>query len=588
VEDELKEVTSMSDPQETANAYDSKPWSKEYGLPNVEFKPLPYRNLPELIRQASQEYAQKTAFTICLDNGMNAGLTYAEADKYSDQFMAYLRHALNLADGDRVAVQMPNCLSFPVAAFGVLKANCVLVNVNPLYTATEMNKQLIDSGANTLVIIDMFTDKLTEALKGTDVKNVVSVSVANFFPTIKRTLIKTVLKLKKQIPPCPVAATDFMAALAAGKQQLDAGKSAPRAANPDELAVLQYTGGTTGVAKGAQLSHSNLLGNIAQIDAINGNRVKPGVETVLTALPLYHIFAFTFNMLTFYRMGGHNVLSPSPRPVSNLKPCFEKFEITKFSGVTILFRGLMNEEWFRNNPPKKLDMTISGGTALHSAVAEDWKKMVGSEISEGYGLSETAPVLTTNPPNGEIRTGTIGVPVPGTEIRIVDENDNPVPVGEAGELIARGPQVMAGYYNKPDENAQAMRGGWFHTGDIATMDERGYFRIVDRKKDMIDVSGFNVYPNEVEDVLAKHPDVAEVAVIGIPTSEGGESVRAYVNSTNPNLKAEELIEFSRKHLTAYKVPKEVIFRGELPKTPVGKVLRKELRKEAEAERAKGK
>ncbi len=573
----------MNDNQDAARVYDSKPWAGEYGVGSVEFAPLPYRNLPEMIRAASREYATKPAFSICLDNGLNATIDYSEVDRYSDQFMAFLRHELGLQDGERVAIQMPNCLSFPIAAFGVLKANTVLVNMNPLYTADEMQKQLADSGASTLVIIDMFADKLADALQGTQVKHVITVSVANFFPTLKGLLIRTVLKLKKQVPACPVPAIDFMDALARGKRHLDSGKGAPAEASADDLAVLQYTGGTTGIAKGAQLTHNNLLANIAQIDSINGDRVKPGVETVLTALPLYHIFAFTFNMLVFYRLGGHNVLSPSPRPISNLRPCFEKFEITKFSGVNVLFKGLLGEEWFRNNPPKKLDMTISGGTALHAAVADEWQQVVGSQISEGYGLSETSPVLITNPPNGEVRLGTIGIPLPGTDIRIVDENDNPVPLGEPGELVARGPQVMKGYYNKPEENAVAMRGGWFHTGDIAVMDERGYFRIVDRKKDMIDVSGFNVFPNEVEDCLAKHPDIVEAAVIGVPNREGGETVRAYVHSRNPNLSAEDVIAFARQHLTNYKVPKEVIFRGELPKTPVGKILRKELRQEAEAE-----
>ncbi|RFA31017.1 long-chain-fatty-acid--CoA ligase [Alkalilimnicola ehrlichii] len=575
----------MTESQDAASVYDSKPWTKEYGV-DAEFKLLPYKNLPELIRQVSQEYADNPAFSICLDNGLHAGLSFREVDELSDQFMAYLRAELGLQDGERVAIQMPNCLSYPITAFGILKANGVVVNVNPLYTASEMNKQLVDSGAKTLVIIDMFADKLNDALQGTEVRNIVTVSVANFFPTVKRTLIKTVLKLKKQIPKCEKPATDLADALAIGKKHLNAGKGkVSDNGNHDSLAALQYTGGTTGVAKGAELTHGNLLANIAQIDYINDDRTRPGKETVLTALPLYHIFAFTFNMLFFYRWGAHNVLSPSPRPVTNLKPCFEKFDITKFSGVNILFKGLLGEDWFRNNPPANLDITISGGTALHSAVAEEWKKVVGSEIFEGYGLSETSPVLACNPPKGEARTGTIGVPVPGTDVRIVDENDNPVPQGESGELIARGPQVMRGYANKPDENASALRGGWFRTGDVAVMDERGYFRIVDRKKDMIDVSGFNVFPNEVEDALSKHQDVVEVAVIGVPNDSGSETVRAYVTSSNPNLTAEEVIEFARQHLTAYKVPKEVVFKDELPKTPVGKILRKELRKEAEQNKA---
>ncbi|HEX5514977.1 MAG TPA: AMP-binding protein, partial [Gammaproteobacteria bacterium] len=480
--------------------YDSRPWKKEYG-PGVspELTPLPYRNLGEMVRHACVEYAARSAFTICLDNGMSASLKYHEIDILSDQFAAYLRHELKLQPDDRVAIQLPNCLSYPVAAFGILKAGCVLVNVNPLYTADEMNHQLKDSGAKVLVIIDMFANKLATALQDSSVEKVLLVSVAEFFPTLRGGLIKTVLKLKKQIPAPTAPADTFAGALAAGKRQLQAAGPVAAARGSDDLAVLQYTGGTTGVAKGAMLTHGNILSNLAQIIAITGHIIRPGQETVMTALPLYHIFAFTFNLLTFFHMGGHNVLIPSPRPVSNLRKAFEKFDITRASGVNVLFAGLLKEEWFRQNPPRHLDLAISGGTALHAAVAEEWQKVVGGKVLEGYGLSETSPVLSVNPALGENRVGTIGIPMPGTDIRIVDEHDNPVPMGEAGELVARGPQVFKGYWNRPEETANTMRDGWFHTGDIAVMDERGYIRIVDRKKDMIDVSGFNVYPNEVED-----------------------------------------------------------------------------------------
>lgn len=554
---------------------------KEYG-PGVspELTPLPYRSLGEMVRHACVEYAAHSAFTICLDNGMSASLKYHEIDVLSDQFAAYLRHELKLQPDDRVAIQLPNCLSYPVAAFGIFKAGCVLVNVNPLYTADEMNHQLKDSGAKVLVIIDMFANKLATALQGSSVEKVLLVSIAEFFPTLRGGLIKTVLKLKKQIPTPTAPADTFAGALAAGKRQLQTAGPVAAARGSDELAVLQYTGGTTGVAKGAMLTHSNILSNLAQIVAITGHSIRPGQETVMTALPLYHIFAFTFNLLTFFHKGCQNVLIPSPRPVSNLRKAFEKFDITRTSGVNVLFAGMLKEEWFRQNPPRHLDLAISGGTALHVAIAEEWQKVVGGKILEGYGLSETSPVLSVNPALGENRIGTIGVPLPGTDVRIVDEQDNPVPMGEAGELVARGPQVFKGYWNRPEETANTIRDGWFHTGDIAIMDERGYIRIVDRKKDMIDVSGFNVYPNEVEDCIARIPSITEVAVVGLPLPEGGERVRAYVVSTDPKLSQEDVIQHCRGLLTPYKVPKEVIFRSELPKTPVGKVLRKDLRAEA--------
>lgn len=571
----------MVEQENPAAFYDARPWKKEYG-PGIstELLPLPYQNLAEMVRQASVEYAAKTAFTICLDNGMTASLSYRQADELSDQFAAYLHHELKLQPGDRVAIQLPNCLSYPVAAFGIFKAGCVLVNVNPLYTASEMNHQLKDSGAKVLVIIDMFTDKLATALKGSDVEKVLSVSITEFFPTLQGILVRTVLKLKKQIPAPTAPVDSFSGALAAGKRHVRSSGPIRVERNREDLAVLQYTGGTTGVAKGAMLSNDNILSNLAQTITITGTANRPGEETVLTALPLYHIFAFTFNLLNFYYFGGHNILIPSPRPVSNLRKAFEKFDVTKTSAVNILFAGLLKEEWFRQNPPRNLDLAVSGGTALHAAIAEEWQRVVGGKILEGYGLSETSPTLSVNPTMGENRIGTIGIPMPSTDVRIVDEDGNPVPVGESGELIARGPQVFMGYWNRPKDTEEAMRNGWFHTGDIAMIDERGYLRIVDRKKDMIDVSGFNVFPNEVEDCIARIPSITEVAVIGIPLPDGGERVRAYVVSTDPNLTPDDVIKHTRELLTPYKVPKEVIFRKELPKTPVGKVLRKDLRAEA--------
>ncbi len=566
---------------------DAQPWRQEYGRGvSATFQPLPDANLAALVRRSAREHGKATAFTVCLENGMSADLTYDEVDQASDAFAAWLRDEAGIRDGDRIALQTPNCLGFPVCAFGAFKAGAVLVNVNPLYTAHEMNHQLRDSGARVLVIIDMFADKLTEALAQTDVERVVTLSVADFFPPLRRALVQGVLKyVRRDIPGPPTAVTPLPAALARGR---NGGRALRLAGDParsaDDTAVLQYTGGTTGVAKGAELTHGNLMANVAQILALAGPVLRPGRDVVLTALPLYHIFAFTFNMMAFYATGCRNILCPSPRPPSNLRKAFERFEVTKFSAVNALFQGLLREPWFRAKPPRSIDLSISGGTALHRNVAEEWQQVVGSPICEGYGLSETSPVVSVNPPAGEVRLGTIGIPVPGTEIRLVDEEDNDVPPGEAGELAVRGPQVMRGYWNRPEESAEAMRGGWFHTGDVACMDDRGYLSIVDRKKDMIDVSGFNVYPNEVEDVLNAHPDVNEVAVVGIADAEGNERVRAYVVSRDPALTQETIIEWARRELTAYKVPKEVIFREELPKSPVGKILRKDLRREAEGGR----
>ena len=569
----------MPDKAEYSRAH---PWETEYGdIPDSALDAVPETTgLHELVRNASQLYADQPAFTCCLDNGLSGTLTYTEVDEHSDAFAAYLVHELGIAPGDRVAVQMPNCLAYPVAAFGVFKAGAVLVNVNPLYTAREMNHQLSDSGARCLVIINLFADKLAEALEGTHVERVIRVGVADFFPFSRRVLIHGMLRLRREVPRTNVRSITLRAALRT------AGGARPPALPMDaaaagRLAVLQYTGGTTGVAKGAELTHGNLLANLAQLRAICHDRVRAGEEVVLTALPLYHIFAFTFNLLFFYRSGGHNVLCPSPRPVDKLRRAFQRHAVTKFSGVNTLFASLLAADWFRAHPPRHLDLSIAGGTALQTQVAEDWEALLGTPVLEGYGLSETSPVLCVNPPKGERRLGTIGIPLPGTNVRVVDDEGRPLPAGEPGELVARGPQVMRGYANRPDETAQALRDGWFHTGDVAVMDERGYFRIVDRKKDMIDVSGFNVFPNEVEDVLAAHPGVIEVAVVGAAGPGGGETVRAYVvgrGDAAPN--ADELISFARQRLTAYKVPKQVVFRDDLPKSPVGKILRKELRGDA--------
>lgn len=566
----------------TSSVDTERPWYREYG-PGVspDFTPLPERDMAELVRRVAAEFRDGKAFTVCLDNGLDASLSFAEADLYSDRFAGYLRHVAGIQPGDRVAVQMPNCLAYPVAAFGIFKAGAVLVNVNPLYTAPEMHHQLTDAGARVLVIIDMFADKLAEALDGSAVETVVTVSIAEHFPRLKGLLVRGVLKyVRRMIPATPVPVTPFAAALRHGAAHAARVAEEGTRRDPSSTAVLQYTGGTTGVAKGAELTHANLLANIAQIHGVAG-QLMSRQDVVLTALPLYHIFAFTFNLMAFYVVGSRNVLCPSPRPPSNLRRAFEKFTVTKFSAVNVLFQGLLRERWFRERPPRAIDLSVSGGTALHRHVAEEWQRVVGSPICEGYGLSETSPVVTVNPPMGEVRLGTIGIPVPGTDVRLVDDDGAELPPGEVGELAVRGPQVMRGYWNQPGETAAVLRDGWLLTGDMARMDERGYLTIVDRKKDMIDVSGFNVYPNEVEDCLGAHPDIDEVAVIGVRQEDGGERVRAYVVTHNKDLTEEQVIAWARKRLTGYKVPKEVVFRRELPKTPVGKILRRALQEEAQ-------
>ena len=537
--------------------------------------PPPFRTLPELIANAAAEYADTVAFTQCMPNGMNGSLTYAQVEALSDAFAAYLREDVGLKAGDRVAVQMPNCLSYPVVAFGILKAGCVLVNTNPLYTASEMIHQFSDSGAKALVIIDMFADRLPEVVAATDVETVVTLRIGEFFPPVIAGVIRLVQKWwNRSLPAITVEHTGLQAALASGRERLGKAESYVAHLDADSLTALQYTGGgTTGVAKGAMLSHGNLVANTLQMMQLLSTHIRPGKEVVLTALPMYHIVAFTVNLIGFFHEGARNILIPSPRPPSNLKRAFENYKITWTTGVNTLFNALLNERWFSENPPKHLVASAAGGMALHESVSERWRGVTGTPIVEGYGLTETSPALTFNPLGGVGKDGTIGIPVPSTDIRCVGEDG----VGEDGELIARGPQVTSGYWNRPDDTANAMLDGWFRTGDIAQMDEDGYFTIVDRKKDMVLVSGFNVYPNEVEERIAAMPGVLEVGVIGMPDEKTGESVRAYIVATeNPPTEA-EVIAHCREALAAYKVPKSVRFVEELPKSPIGKILRRELR-----------
>ena len=564
-----------------------RPWTSFYD-PDVrpDISSASYRTIGDLIRSVAETYGKAPAFTACMSNGMNGTLTFSQVDEMSDAFAVYLREVAGLNQGDRVALQMPNCLSFPVAAFGILKAGCVLVNVNPLYTADEMSKQFLDAEPHALVIVDMFADKIPAATRGHPIPNIIVTRVAEFLPSMPRGIIGLVQKYwDRSVAPIEVPHIRLPEALEAGRAHAHAEKIEVDAyhqhVSPDDVACLQYTGGTTGVAKGAMLTHANLILNMEQtMELITG--VEKGEEVALTALPMYHIFAFTVNLLGFYWLGARNILIPNPRPLTNLKRAFENYKITWMSGVNTLFNGLTNEIWFTDSPPKHLKFASAGGMALQASVAEKWEKITGKPVLQGYGLTETSPVLTFEP-LGKTREGSIGVPLPGTDVACLDDVGNPVPQGDSGEIAAKGPQVMKGYWNKPEETAKVMRDGWFLTGDIGVMDEDGYFRIVDRKKDMVVVSGFNVYPTEIEDCLASHPGVLESAVIGVPDALTGEAVKAFIVTRDTSLTEADIRAFCKTHMTAYKVPKRVEFREELPKSNVGKILRKDLRAEETAQ-----
>jgi long-chain acyl-CoA synthetase len=538
--------------------------------------------MPAAIREAASTYAQKTAFTLGLPNGSQGGITYADVDRLSDQFAVYLREVAGFKPGDRVALQMPNCLAYPIAVFGTLKAGLIMVNTNPLYTPAEMVHQFSDSGAVGLIVIDLFATKVAEVLPKTQIKTVVVVTIADLLSPLKRILIRAVQKyVKKMVPPITFAHTTFVRAIADGADRIAAGADPRLYANAldhDSIAALQYTGGTTGVAKGATLTHGNLVANTTQSLEMWKPFLRLGDEVMLTALPLYHIFAFTANLMIFFVAGGRNVLVPSPRPLSNLKVVMETEPITWFTGVNTLFAGLMHEEWFKTRT-WQLRGSVAGGMALVPAIGERWEAMTKTPIYQGYGLTETSPVATLNPFQRPKRAA-IGVPIPGTDVTFINAEGQTVPFGEVGELCVKGPQVMQGYWQRPDETAKVLSDGWLATGDIAKMDDEGYIEIVDRKKDMILVSGFNVYPNEVEAAIAEHPGVVDTAVVGVPDDETGEVVVAFVIKKDPALTEEAIREHCKKTMTNYKVPRIVVFRSDLPKSNVGKVLRKDLRDDA--------
>jgi long-chain acyl-CoA synthetase len=571
--------------------YHLKPWLAQYGSAVAAELPTPaHPSLAALASAACQRHASQVAFSCVLPNGMFGRLSYAQVQQLSDRFAHYLRRVVGLQAGDRVALQMPNCLAWPVALLGVLKAGCVAVNTNPLYTPREMTHQFVDSGAKVVVIVDLFADKLEQALPGTAVQQVVIVKITDFFPALVGAIAHAVMKYwNRAVPAHQLSkAHTLHEALSLGAQA-DAGAAQAywQGLTHDSLALLQYTGGTTGVAKGAELTHGNLLWNVAQMRAMADSCIEEGKEVVLTALPLYHIFAFTVNFLCMFEAGARNVLVPSPRPVQNLQRALENENITWITGVNTLYNALLNEEWFTAYPPKHLKAAGGGGAAMHHAVVERFEKLTGAPLAEGYGLTECAPVVCFQPLHGPRKKDSIGIPVPGTDVMLLDDAGQPVPMGQPGELCVRGPQVMRGYWQRPEATAEVLRDGWLYTGDVAVMEADGTFRIVDRKKDLVLVSGFNVYPNEIEDALARHDAVMEAAVIGLPDAKTGEAVHAYVvlrEEMAGRIGDAELLAHCRELLTGYKVPAKLHFRDELPKTPVGKILRKDLRAEALAAR----
>ncbi|HET7921466.1 MAG TPA: long-chain-fatty-acid--CoA ligase [Gammaproteobacteria bacterium] len=550
-----------------------KIWLKSYpkGIP-AEINPDDYPSLKVLVEQSCREFATLPAYT-------NLGLTlnYAELDRLSREFGAWLQQH-GLCKGDRVALMMPNLLQYPVALFGVLRAGMVAVNVNPLYTARELEHQIRDSGAQAIVILENFAHTLQEAGPALDMKTVLVTAIGDMLPFPKRALVNFVVRhVKKMVPAWSLpGAIPFRQVLAEGARHT----LAEVELGHDDIAFLQYTGGTTGVAKGAVLTHRNMVANVLQASAWLGNYVERGCETVITALPLYHIFSLTANCLTFMRIGGHNILITNPRDMPGFVKELRGVRFSAITGVNTLFNGLLHTPGFEQIDFSALKVALGGGMAVQRAVAESWKKITGVPIVEAYGLTETSPAACINPLDNRDYNASIGLPISSTELSIRDDAGKELGIGEVGELCFKGPQVMRGYWNRPDETALVLSAdGWLRTGDMGRVDERGYVYIVDRKKDMILVSGFNVYPNEIEDVIALCPGVREVAAVGVPDEHSGEVVKLFVVRKDPSLTVEALKDYAHKELTGYKRPKYIEFRDELPKSNVGKILRRELRDE---------
>lgn len=557
---------------------EERPWLKNYpnGVPaNIDADCYP--NLVSMFEETFKKHSNLPAFTC-----RGKTLTFGQIDTYSRQFGAYL-NSRGIEPGDRIALMMPNLLQYPIALFGALRAGVVVVNTNPLYTPREMLHQFNDAGVKAVVISELFAANLQKILGDTEIKTVITTSVGELLGAVKGAVVDFVVrKVKRMVPKFEITNTvSFSEALKQGKKFT----LPDYQGGPDDVILLQYTGGTTGVAKGAMLTNRNLVANMQQNQAWMQPFLKETEEVAICPLPMYHIFAFTVNCLVLFSIGTHNILITNPRDLGSLVDTFKKYPITLMTGVNTLFNALVNNKDFKALDFSSLKVSVGGGMAVQKAVAEEWQRVTGCFLSEGYGMTEASPVVSTNPLDGTGRLGTIGVPIPSTDVRIVDEAGAIQGPGGVGEIQVKGPQVMKGYYNRPDATAETIIDGWLCTGDIGTMSEDGFFRIVDRKKDMILVSGFNVFPNEVEDVIAGHPKVMEVAAIGVPHDKSGEAVKVFVVKKDKSLDQSELIEFCRENLTGYKVPKIVEFRKDLPKTNIGKILRKELRKEEEAKSA---
>ena len=556
-----------------------KPWLKSYpkGVP-AEIDVNQFSSLKDILEKSCKRFSDRPAFS-----NMGVSMSYSELDRQTRDFGAFLQSLPGMKKGERVAIMMPNCLQYPVALFGTLRAGMTVVNVNPLYTPRELEHQLKDSGAKTIVIIENFAHTLQEVIAKTGVEHVVTTQLADLFPVPKRWIVNYVVKnVKKMVPHWRIdGAIDFRQALRRGA----AAQLADVPVSHDDLAFLQYTGGTTGVAKGAMLTHRNMVANLQQVHAWVGTSLEEGKEVVVTALPLYHIFCLTANCLTFMKIGGENLLITNPRDLPEFVKTLKSGRATVMTGVNTLFNGLLNTPGFAELDFSRMKFAIGGGTAVQRAVAERWKEVTRTKLIEGYGLTESSPVACANSLDGEYN-GTIGLPLPSTEARIVSDNGRILPADDGkrpmeectGEICIRGPQVMKGYWHKAEETAQVLTpDGYLKTGDVGHMDQRGYVTISDRKKDMILVSGFNVYPNEVEGVVAGHPGVLECAVVGVPDEKSGEAVKLVIVKKDAALTSDEVLKFCREHMTGYKVPRVVEFRTELPKTPIGKVLRRELR-----------
>ncbi|SSW71573.1 AMP-binding protein [Achromobacter agilis] len=550
-------------------------WQKSYppGVP-PEIEMDGTTTLVSVVRDSCARYADKTAYI-----SMGKSLRYAELDRLTRDFAAWL-HANGLGRGDRVALMMPNLLQYPVCLFGALRAGCVVVNCNPLYTAHELQHQLADSGARAIVVADNFAATVQKALAGTAVERVLVTSIGELLGPLKGRLVDFVVRrVKRMVPAWSLPGATKLA------DALRAGRGAPFVEvelGQRDLACLQYTGGTTGVAKAAMLTHGNLVANLSQAYAWVSPLVTEGEECIVTALPLYHIFALTANCLTFMKMGASNLLIINPRDIPGLINEMRKVPFSAFTGVNTLFNALLNHPDFARLDFSRLRLTMGGGMAVQRSVADRWQAVTGRSLAQAYGLTETSPAVTINPLDVKVFTGSIGLPVPSTDISIRDDDGRELGIGETGEICVRGPQVTQGYWKRPDETALVLYpDGFLRTGDVGYVDENGYVFLVDRKKDMILVSGFNVYPNEVEDAAALHPGVKEVAAVGVPDERSGEAVKLYVIRKDPALDAATLIAHCRKQLTGYKVPRYVEFRDDLPRTNVGKILRRELKPTAQ-------